>query len=370
MRQFTAFGAALMYFLLFFFCLSANAMERPNPIRVGYVESEEYSAFARNLSGIALGLREIGLISGFHPDMDESNARTVWSALSASSGGNFLFAPDMFFSMKGMDEAEYSQFTNHKDVDLLIVMGTAAGVYMTGHETQNDYMVFAAANPVLSGIVKSETERFKPNSYAYIDPSRYRRQLDTAFRVFEIKKLGVVYEDNTFAYAYSGVAQAKQSAAGHGFALTEKHVAEALDDSDKGRYYREMKAAYGELIADGIDGLYITTATTEDYMLPWLLADITAAGVATISQVGESQVENGVMLSVTLEDVIDQGRFAAYRLREYKDGKPIDALGQVFEIVPKIFLNYDACQMAGIHPPFKTLLSMDGIIRARGGAKP
>ncbi|MCL2081979.1 MAG: hypothetical protein FWH04_01910 [Oscillospiraceae bacterium] len=345
----------------------SSAREKSDVLRVGYIESESYPAFTHGLTGIAAGLEERGIISGFDADFDEADSYTVWKSMVNSDSSTIQFAEDMFFSIKSMGAEKAAMCLNSGEIDFLIAIGTVAGIFVSESETKNDFMVLGSANPILSGIVKSETERFKPNSYAYIDLSRYRRQVDIAHNIFGFTKLGVVYEDSAAAYAYSGIDQAELSAEAKGFVITARHVDEAQDESDMERYYSELKNAYAELIAEGIDALYITTATTEDHMLPWLLEDITSAGIPTISQVGESQVKNGVMLGITLEDPMDQGRFIADLLEQYLDGTPIDQLPQVYEIVPKIFYNYDAAISGGIRLSFKNLLSFDEIYRDRNG---
>ena len=346
---------------------SLDSWRETGVLRVGYIESESYFAFTQGLTGIAAGLCERGVITGFDADFDETDARAVWRAMAKANGGAVRFEEDMFFSIKSMGEQTAAECLNSEEIDLLIVMGTVAGIFVSENETANDFMVLGSANPVLSGIVKSETERFKPNSYAYIDLSRYKRQVDIAHNIFGFNNLGVVYEDSAAAYAYSGIDQAMLSAEDKGFVITKAHVDEAQDETDMRRYYGELKNAYAELAAQGIDALYITTATTEDHMLPWLLEDITKAGIPTISQVGESQVRNGVMLGVTLEDPMDQGRFIADLIERYLDGTPIDQLPQVYEIVPKIFFNYDAAENGGIRLSFKTLLSFDEIYKDKNG---
>ena len=60
---------------------------------------------------------------------------------------------------------------------------------------------------------------------------------------------------------------------------------------------------------------------------------------------------------------VDQGRFIAHVMEQYLDGTAISQLRQVYEIVPKIFINYDAAIRSGIRLPFKTLISMDEIFR-------
>ncbi|MDR2570384.1 MAG: hypothetical protein LBD23_08830 [Oscillospiraceae bacterium] len=334
------------------------------PVRVGYIEGESFRSFTWGLTGIAMGLERRGIISGFVADELETDATVIWKALAnADGGGRIVFVEDMFFNLQTMDDNELARIINSDEIDLIIVMGTVAGIFISEQETKNDFMVFASANPVLSGIVKSETERFKPNSYAYIDPYRHRRQINIAYNVFEFTKLGLVYENSPVAFAFSGIEQAEISADINGFSVARRHVDEAVNDADFERYYIELKEAFKQLIDEGIDALYVTITTIEDHMLPWLLEDIVAAGVLTIAQSGEYHIRNGAVFGVTLDDPVDQGRFIAHVIHQYLDGTPIDQLGQVNEIVPRMYLNYDAARRTGIHLPFRTLISMDRIFR-------
>jgi ABC-type uncharacterized transport system substrate-binding protein len=339
-----------------------------DPIRVGYVEGEAYAPFSYNLSGIALGLQELKLISGYDLSIDEPDARKIWDTLARSdSKGKFQFVRDMFFSMKTMDEADYARMVNSADVDILIVMGTVAGLYMRDHEQQNDFMVFASADAIQAGIIKSETERHISNSFACVDTQRLRRQIDVAYQMFKFRKIGVVYENSAAAYAYSGIGHLRDASKAEGFEVVERNVDESRNAADDERYYAELKAAYASLIEEGIDALYITPATTADEKIPWLLEDVVASKILTISQVGEDQVRSGALFGVTVDDPLDQGRFAARRLAAYMNGTPLREMSQVYEIVPRMYLNYDVCRKTGIKLTFLQLLSMDRIFAEGAG---
>ena len=335
-----------------------------NKIRVGLIESEQYEVFGYYLDGIAEGLQRIGVIDGYSTDEFESDTHIIWDILAECESDSLSFVRDSFYTMKDMDEEEYSLFIDSESVDLWIILGTRAGIYMTENENKNDYMVIASQDPIAAGIVKSGTERIKPNSYAYIDLERISRQIEIGYNVFKFNKIGVVYE-NPIAYAYSGIAPLYRKAEEHGFEIVERHVDESLGETDDERYYAELKAAYSELIDEGIDALYITVATISAERLPWLLEDIKRAGVATISQSGGNEIEYGVILGVSLSDYQDEGRRIAELLREYIDGVPIAKLDQIYRIVPKISLNYDSLTDSGLKLPVKILLSFDEIIRER-----
>ena len=170
----------------------------------------------------------------------------------------------------------------------------------------------------------------------------------------------MVYEDNDAAYSYSGIGQLEAAAVEHGFTIHTRHVAESAGEEDDERYYRELKAAYDDL-QDEIDALYITTATIDSSMLPWLLADLHRAGVITIAESSESQVEMGALMHISLADSTEDGQFLGHVLAEYASGKPVTEIGQVFEFTPKIYYNRETIEITGAKLPLEMYLAADTI---------
>ena len=89
-----------------------------------------------------------------------------------------------------MSEEEYKKAINNESVDLIIAMGTTAGKYLSENETKNKFMVFGAADPILSGIIKSETEKNNPNAFAHVDRAKYKRQIQVGHKILNYKNNG------------------------------------------------------------------------------------------------------------------------------------------------------------------------------------
>lgn len=353
------------------FTLGNTSLADKSKLKIGYVESEPFNEFAFQLSGMAIAFQEFGILDAYNVDITQEDARVVWneicSYVSSEKSGQYQFVESMFYSMKDMSEADYPKMVNNPEVDLVIVMGTAAGKYFTDNETKNKFMVLAAADPIAAGIVESETERSNDNSYAHIDIKRYKRQIQASYKLLNFKKVGVVYEDSAAAYVYSGIDQLKAASAELEFEIITRHVNEALNEGDYDRYYADLIKAYKELADEGIDVLYITTATIEDSKLLYLLEqDIYPHEIATIAQTSENQVKYGALIGVTIQDPKEQGYFAASQIKAYAEGTPFNKLEQVNEGTPKIYLNYDIAQQIGVRIPFSTLLTVDTIYRGKG----
>ncbi|MDQ5984069.1 MAG: hypothetical protein RUMPE_01101 [Eubacteriales bacterium SKADARSKE-1] len=332
-------------------------------LRIGYVESEEFSLYTSLLAQIALNFQKLGVLNTYNIDEANKSAKEIWLDMCNNCiSGEYKFVESMWFNTKDMNENQYSKAVNNDSVDLVIVMGTSAGVYFAKNENKNKFMVFAAADPILSGIVKSETEKNNPNAFAHIDKNKYKRQIQAGHMLLNFKKIGVVYQDDAAAYAYSGIDSLKSASEELNFDIAEKHVVEAQNESDYDRYYSDLIKAYKELVLEGIDTLYVTTATIEnDKLLGLLQKDIYPNKIPTIAQTDEEQVAFGSTLGVTMLDTEEQGAFAVAQIKKYKDGTPFKDLEQVNESTPKIFINYTITQQLGIKIPFATLLIVDRI---------
>ena len=338
---------------------------RRNKLTVGCLISEEYFYFREELLYAGAEMEDMSVISGFDVHSKYPEARDVWKALSAAKSTgetNFIFSAADFYQYNKMSEADIDALIKNKNIDLLLVLGTAAGKLLTrrADEISYDYMVFGSADPVSSGIVAGVEERFNDRSYALVDPRLISRQIEGAYELFHFKDIGVVYEDNDAAYSYSGIGQLKEAAAAHGFNIHVRHVVESAGKEDDSRYYRDLKAAYDDL-TDEIDALYITTATIDSAMLPQLLADLHKAGVVTIAESTEDQVEAGVLMHISLADTKEDGQAMGHLIEEYAAGADITELKQGFQFAPKIYFNRETMEKTGKKLPLEMFLTADKI---------
>ena len=334
-------------------------------LTMGCLIGEEYFYFKDELFSAAGELEDMGVISGFDIHAGYETTQDVWNTLADSrSAGetNYTFLKDKFYNYDVMGEDEIQAMLSEDGIDLMLVFGTAAGKLLTANADviSYDYMVFGATDPISSGIVAGPTERYNDHSYAQVDTRRITRQIEGAYELFAFHDIGVVYEDNDAAYSYSGIGQLEAAAVEHGFTIHTRHVAESAGEEDDERYYRELKAAYDDL-QDEIDALYITTATIDSSMLPWLLADLHRAGVITIAESSESQVEMGALMHISLADSTEDGQFLGHVLAEYASGKPVTEIGQVFEFTPKIYYNRETIEITGAKLPLEMYLAADTI---------
>lgn len=337
---------------------------RAEPVRIGYLESEPYALFARETEYAAEQLSLNGYLN-FYEVTGEADSSIVWENIcNLQCGREAEFLANAYYVFSDMSEEERSALLERGDIDILFVMGTAAGKWLSSHADRisYDYMVFASADPVSAGITAGEEIRLNDKSFAHIDPGRISRQIEMACELFQFSDVGVVYMDDAAAYSYSGIAQLEDAAEKYGFSIHKLHVKEPLELSDYDRYYRELKKAYEKLIPQ-IDLLYITTGKIEDEKLPWLLEEVHKAGIITVAETSEEQVKYGALMHVSLTNMEEEGAFAGITLADYIKGTDISKLKQVYEFTPKLSFNYDTIKTVGAEVPMKILLLADSVYK-------
>lgn len=338
-----------------------------NSVRVGCIVAEEYPFFMQQMYYMAEAFSSEGLIGALPYDLSSegANSASLWQEICrADTADGMILQADSYYNYDLMDDAQKTALLNTDSVDLMIVFGTAAGVWLTNNADalSFDYMVFASADPVTAGIVKSKTERMNDRSFAHVDPGRIKRQLELTYEISQFRSIGVVYEDSSAAYSYSGIRFLEELSELHGFAVHTVHVDEPKDDTDYDRYYQELKDAYHSMLGK-IDVLFVTTGMIEDEKLPWLLEEVHEAGIITVAESTESQVEYGAMIHITMSDAREEGQFAARTLTDYLSGVPISELDQVFLITPHISLNQTTIEKTGAAIPMSIYLIADSVYR-------
>lgn len=330
-------------------------------VRIGCFNSGEYFYYRDELDAIARHLQKIGWISGYDEDKTRQTTEEVWQDLSKCSSEYLEFVPEVYYEKYYMSDEELEEATNCDKVDLMLSIGSLSGTFLTSvsDRINYDYMVMAVVDPISAGIIAGTEERYNDRSFAVVDTGRITRQLESAYEIFQFKDVGVVYEDTEEAYSYSGIGQLEEMSEKYGFNIHRMHVKEAYEN-DYDRYYSELRAAYEELIPE-IDMLYITTATIEDDKLPWLLEDVIDAGIVTVAETSESQVENGALMHITMSDATEEGQFIVSKICDYARGVPIKEMDMVFEVAPKICLNSTTIKRTGARLPLATYLIADKI---------
>lgn len=335
--------------------------------RIAYCESESFIAYNQTLVAIVKGLQEIGWISSlpdFYSIASSNDSRVIWKWLATHEVSPYIeFVDDAFYNFREPNidkEGIVKRLNKPKDIDIMLVMGGSAGTFLSNAEHTGNIFVFAASNAVRSGIIASVEDSGKDNVWAHMDEQRFERQTRAFYDIIKFKKLGMVYEDSDNARVYSAVNEVENLAKEKGFEIVRYHVQEPRSPEEYPRYYQEVQAAYNKL-AEQVDAVYVTIASLESEKLPELFKPFYEKKIPTLSQLGNIEVKNGALLSISVMDEVNIGRFGADNIGKCLLGaKPRD-LEQSFQSAPKITLNSEVAKKMGFKLPFELVIVLDEV---------
>lgn len=340
--------------------------------RIAYCESEKFITYPQTLAAIIKGLEEIGWITnleGFDQVANSGDSKVIWNWLATREVSPYIdFVDDAGYNLRDADvdkEALINRLKNEKDIDLMLVMGAAAGNFLSNADHDTNMFVFAASNAVRSGIIASVEDSGKDNVWAHMDEKRFERQTKAFYDIVKFKKVGMVYEDSDAARVYSAVNEVESLAQEKEFEIVRYHVKEPLSPEEYPRYYQEVQAAYNKL-APQVDAVYVTIASLESEKLPVLFQPFYEHKVPIFSQLGNIEVENGALITVSVMDEINIGRFGADNISKCLLGaKPRD-LEQSFQSAPRISLNAKVADKIGFKLPFELAIVVDEVYQTIG----
>ena len=340
------------------------------PFRVIYVEGGDYNYYTDCLHGLLTGLEAMGVIPALP---DRQDARTMWNQASGLKPDKIHFLPDGFYSA-GWDrelrhrnkEAILTRIRDKGDIDLILAMGTWAGVDMATDEHQVPIMALSTSDAFSAGIIKTPTESGRPHVYAVITPDWLPRQIFFFYKLFKFKRLGLTYDDSVEGRHEVGLEVLQRLAPVLGFDLVE--CSDRLDIPDLELSRDRLLACHNKL-ANKVDAMYITAsgALLPQY-IPTLIAPFMARNIPTFAQASPEGVREGILLDIAQTVPEEEGAFAAAALGQILQGVRPDRAQQMFAGKIMISLNMDTARAIGWKPPYSLLQSLD-ILYSKGQIK-
>lgn len=333
--------------------------------RIGYCESESFTTYTQTLIAIVRGLEENGWINnlaGFDRVAGSGDSKAIWNWLAAREVSPYIeFVDDACYNLRDADidrEGIIERLRSQKDIDDMLVMGATAGILLSNSEHNTNIFVFAASNAVRSGIINSVEDSGKDHVWAHMDEQRFERQIKAFYDIVQFKRLGIVYENSANARVYSAVNEIESLAKEKGFEIVSYHVNEPRSPEEFPRYYLEVQEAYNEL-AKQVDAMYITIASLESERLPELFQPFYHHQVPIFSQLGNIEVQYGALMTVSVMDEVNIGRFGADNIGKCLKGAKPRELEQTFQSAPKITLNTEVAKTLDFKIPFELLIVVD-----------
>lgn len=342
---------------------TAPATNNGGKWRIGYLEGGPYQDYQSNLKAFIHHLAELGWIekTPFPQTQDEEETRTIWTWLAGDVQSDYLeFVADAYWSAewdenvrKKNKENLITRLNEKKDIDLMLALGTWAGLDMANNLHSVPTMVISASDAIRAGIVKSAEDSGYDHLHARVDPTRYERQLRLFHEVVGFKKLGIAFEDTPTGRTYAAIEDIKRVARESGFEILECHAPDEIPDIPEKE--KRLVECYQKL-APHVDAFYMTAHTALTLKtLPEVLAPLFKYKVPTFAQSRTGEVKYGVLMSMARKNFLHVGRFYAETFARILNGaKPRD-LPQVFESPPEIAVNLETARRIGFHFPLDIL---------------
>lgn len=350
--------------------LAASGKNENSPgkiLKIGYCEGESYYEFDYALYNLIYGLEEYGLIKNLPEGMPvESSSRVFWKWMCSQNQEDWdvRFIEDAYFSLTdseyAMEKSEMVKYIDRKvkqnDIDLIISMGTIAGLTIKELPGGTPMMCFAAADPVKSGIVAGTHQSDTPGIWAQVDVDGFKRTIRVMNDIFKPEKVGVVYANSEDAYIYSGVDVLDEFAKENNIEVIREFVEDPQTSSEYDDYLNNLKNAYMKL-ANEIDLFVMTTSLVEGEDYGEILQPFYDAQIPIYSINSTDDVKFGALMAAESSDYKNIGRFGADMIKRYINGEKLETLPQIYQTAPFLVINFDVAREIGYKPPFNLLLS-------------
>ena len=340
--------------------------------RIVFYEGGPHANYYHYLEATIRGLMNLGWIeksdlSKINNKRQDTERFWIWLANNAKS--DYLeFVEDGYYSANWDDEQRQinktkllRRLTSDDDINLVIAMGTWAGLDLANDEHSVPTIVMSTSDPVESGIIKSQDDSGYDHVHARVDPYRYERQLRIFHDIIQFKKLGIAFEDSIYGRSYSAIDTVEKVAADIGFEVVTCHT--KSDISDTSIASQSVIRCFDELSTQ-VDAIYVTIqggVNTES--IPRLVEIANKNSIPTFSQLGAQEVQQGFLFSISRPGFKPAGLFLSATIAQVLNGAQPRQLIQVFEESPSIAINLKTAEIVGLYLYADILAAADTIYR-------
>ena len=340
--------------------------------RIVFYEGGPHANYYHYLEATIQGLMNLGWIE--KSDLSKINGKRqnterLWIWLANNAKSDYLeFVEDGYYSANWDDDQRrinknklLQRLAFEDEINLVIAMGTWAGLDLANDEHSVPTIVMSTSDPVESGIIKSQDDSGYDHVHARVDPYRYERQLRIFHDIIKFKKLGIAFEDSIYGRSYSAIDTVEKVAADIGFEVVTCHT--KSDISDTSVASQSVIRCFDKLSAQ-VDAIYVTIqggVNTES--IPTLVAIANKNSIPTFSQLGSKEVQQGFLFSISRPGFKPAGLFLSATIAQILNGAKPRQLKQVFEESPSIAINLKTAEIVGLYLYADILAAADTIYR-------
>ena len=338
--------------------------------RVAYYEGGPYTDYKSTLAATLKGLVKLGWIEPFAlpKNIDDADTAKFWRYLAGHAKSDYLeFLADGFLSAgwnsvkrRENQKKMIHRLANGNDIDLIIAMGTWAGMDLANNRHSVPVFVMSTSDPVRAKIIKSPEDSGFSHVFARCAPKRYERQIRLFHRIFGFKKLGMIFEDSPEGRMYAAWTDVANVAKERGFEIITCHVR----DSDIAEYVMISKTKECfKMICPQIDAFWLTgTNGMQDKYIYNYVPILLKYKVPSWSMVQNvSLVRHGILMALSKNDYGPLGLFQAETMAKIFNGAKPGELNQIFEDLNTLMINTKTAEIVEFKIPNSLLRISDRV---------
>jgi len=337
--------------------------------RIAYYQGGFSDNYYPYLSATVKGLVDLGWIDRVEiPEFEDKDPEKLWGWLAKNISSAYIeFVPDAFFNAKWdqnnrviAKKTIIDRVNNKKDIDLIIAMGTWAGVDLANNDHKTPIMVMSSTDPIESGIISSNEDSGYDHVFARVDPRRWERQIRIFHDTIRFKRLGIAYEDSPIGRSYASIDMIESIAKERHFEIIRCYT---KDDISNNTLADDSVLKCFENLAPQVDAIYVVQQLgVNPKTIPKLTTIANKHHIPTLSQLGSGEVKAGFLMSIGRQGgFIPVGRFLAISMAKIFNGAKPRQLNQVFEEEPAIILNLRTAEAIGLYLRAEILAAADEI---------
>jgi len=340
--------------------------------RIVFYEGGPHANYYNYLEATIRGLMKLGWIEKSDLKQIQSrkkDTKRLWNWLVNNSESDYLeFVEDGYYSANWDDEQRQAnksrllkRLTFEDEINLVIAMGTWAGLDLANNEHSVPTIVMSTSDPVEAGIIESQDDSGYDHVHARVDPYRYERQLRIFYDIIQFKKLGIAFEDSIYGRSYSAIDTVEKVAADIGFEVVKCYTKSDISDTDVAS--RSVVRCF-EKLSKEVDAIYVTIqggVNTES--IPRLVEIANKNSIPTFSQLGSKEVQQGFLFSISRPGFKPAGLFLSATIAQILNGAKPRQLKQLFEESPSIAINLKTAEIVGLYLYADILAAADTIYR-------
>ena len=340
--------------------------------KIAFYEGGPHTNYYHYLEATIRGLMNLGWIE--KSDLrkvqgKKKDTKRLWTWLVNSAKSDYLeFIEDGYYSANWDDEQRQQNKSRllkrlafDDDINLVIAMGTWAGLDLANDQHSVPTIVMSTSDPVESGIIKSQDDSGYDHVHARVDPYRYERQLRIFHDIIKFKKLGIAFEDSIYGRSYSAIDTVEKVAADIGFEVVKCHTKSDISDEDVAS---QSVIRCFEALSTQVDAIYVTIqGGVNPESIPRLVEIANNNSIPTFSQLGSKEVQQGFLFSISRPGFKPAGLFLSATIAQVLNGAQPRQLKQVFEESPSIAINLKTAEIVGLYLYADILAAADTIYR-------